>query len=64
MSSQSSSLDLLRQLARARGVDPTDDDLRGVAAFMDVLLPALDRIERELPPGTAPAGLYLPDGDA
>ena len=60
MSSQSSPLSLLRQLAEARGVSPSDDDLEAVLGFLNVVLPALDELERLVPPDMAPAGLYLP----
>lgn len=46
----------LRMLAEAQGVTPTDEDLEAVRAFLDVLLPAFDEMERLIPPGTPPAG--------
>ena len=52
MADQSSSLDLLRQLAAGYGVEPEDADLERVRGFLDVLLPALREIELRLPPET------------
>jgi hypothetical protein len=54
------SLDFLRSLAALRGVEPTDADLEAVQGFLRVLLPALGELERLVPPGTPPAGLFLP----
>jgi hypothetical protein len=54
------SLGELRRLAEAQGVAPTDEDLEAVRAFLAVLLPALEELERIVPPGTAPAALVLP----
>ena len=53
---------LLRQMAAVEGVTPTDEDLEGVLAFLATILPALREIEDELPPETAVAGLYAPEG--
>jgi hypothetical protein len=68
MSTQSSqpvpSIDALRALAAAQGVRPTDADLEAVRGFLEAILPALAKLEDELPAETAPAGLYLPDGPA
>jgi hypothetical protein len=49
------SLDVLRLLAREHGVDADDADLERVQAFLDVILPALAKIEERLPPETPPA---------
>lgn len=54
------SLGELRRLAEAQGVAPTDEDLDAVRAFLAVLLPAFEELERIVPPATAPAGLFLP----
>lgn len=54
------SLAHLRTLAEAQGVEPTDEDLEAVRAFLAVLLPAFEELERLIPPGTVPAGLFLP----
>jgi hypothetical protein len=43
----------LRQFAERQGVSPTDEDLEAVRAFLDILLPAFDELERLVPP-TAP----------
>jgi hypothetical protein len=44
----SSSLETLRQVAAAQGVEPSDEDLEAVQGFLDAILPALARIEEEL----------------
>jgi hypothetical protein len=54
------SLAELRRLTEAQGVRPTDEDLEAVRAFLEVLLPAFNEMERLVPPGTPPAG---PEGD-
>lgn len=54
------SLAELRRVAEAQGVAPTDDDLEAVRAFLVVLLPAFENLERLVPPGTVPAGLFQP----
>ena len=51
------SLGELRRLTEAQGVTPTDEDLEAVRAFLDVVLPAFEEMERLIPPGTPPAGL-------
>jgi hypothetical protein len=43
----------LRQMAEGQGVSPTDEDLEAVRAFLDILLPAFEELERLVPP-TAP----------
>ena len=43
----------LRQIAVGQGVFPTDEDLEAVRAFLDILLPAFEELERLVPP-TAP----------
>lgn len=55
MGAKSSSLDFLRQLAARQGVFPTDEDLEAVLPFLEAIVPALEELERTLPPGTAPA---------
>jgi hypothetical protein len=67
MSTESSpvpSLDELRALARAQGVEPSDEDLVVASGFLAAILPTLREIEEELQPGTAPAGLFLPPEQA
>ena len=54
MGTDSSSLERLRELALSQGVAPTDDDLEGVLGFLARILPALEEIERRLPPETQP----------
>jgi hypothetical protein len=54
------SLAELRRLTEGQGVTPTDEDLEAVRAFLEVVLPAFDEMERLIPPGTPPAG---PEGD-
>lgn len=51
----------LRERCLAEGVEAGDDDLAGVVAFLDTILPALGRIEAELPDDAAIAALFLPD---
>ena len=55
MGSESSSLDFLRQLAARQGVVPTDEDLEAVLPFLEAIVPALEELERTIPPDTAPA---------
>jgi hypothetical protein len=45
MKAQSSRVEFLRALAAEQGVEPSDDDLRAVLDFLDVILPELDRLE-------------------
>jgi hypothetical protein len=54
------SLAELRALVERQGVKPTDADLEAVQAFLEVLLPAWEEVERLIPPGTVPAGLLTP----
>ena len=54
------SLDLLRAVAEAQGVRVEDEDLERVHAFLTVLYPAFEEIERLVPKETAPAGFFLP----
>jgi hypothetical protein len=55
------SLEVLRALARAQGVEPGDDDLAAARGFLVTILPALREIESGIPPGTTPAGLFDPE---
>jgi hypothetical protein len=57
------SLAELRKLVERQGVTPTDADLEAVRAFLDVLLPAWEELERLIPPDTVPAGLFVPEED-
>jgi len=52
MSSESSLVSQLRELAVLQGVAPTDEDLEGVLDFLNRIMPALEDIERRLPPET------------
>ena len=45
-------IERLREEAAAQGVSPTDEDLEAVLDFVTRILPALDEIERRLPPET------------
>jgi hypothetical protein len=53
----------LRALVEAQGVTPTDRDLEAVRAFLEILLPAWEELERSIPPDTVPAGLFAPPED-
>ena len=55
MGAESSSVDFLRQLAARQGVFPTDEDLEAVLPFLEAIVPALQDLERTIPPDTAPA---------
>jgi hypothetical protein len=50
--SESSSLERLRELAASQGISPTDEDLEAVLDFLTRILPALEDLERRLPPET------------
>jgi hypothetical protein len=43
----------LRRIAEEQGVTPTDEDLEAVRAFLAVLLPAFEELERLAPPAAA-----------
>ena len=51
---ESNAVERLRELAASQGVSPTDEDLEAVLDFVDLLLPALEEIERLVPPETPP----------
>ena len=52
MSSESNSLDFLRELAARQGIHPEDADLEGVRGFLETILPALAELEPLMPPET------------
>ena len=52
MSSESSSVDFLRELAVRQGVQPEDADLEGVRGFLDTILPALAELDALIPEET------------
>jgi hypothetical protein len=52
MDNESSSVDRLRERAEEQGVSPTDEDLEAVRDFVARILPALEELERRLPPET------------
>jgi hypothetical protein len=54
-------LEELRALACAQGVEPTDADLAGVLGFLATVLPALRELEERTGREIPPAGMYLPD---
>ncbi|HJU47657.1 MAG TPA: hypothetical protein VJ689_05980 [Gaiellaceae bacterium] len=56
-SPQIPSLETLREVASAHGVDPTDADLEAVRGFLAAILPALRELEAAIPAGTVPGGL-------
>lgn len=43
----------LRRVVETQGVTPTDEDLEAVGAFLAVLLPAFEELERLVPPRAA-----------
>jgi hypothetical protein len=49
-----SELALLRTLCERQGVSPEDADLEAVRGFLDVILPALEDLERRLPDDIGP----------
>lgn len=59
MDADSTPVAVLRALAERQGVEPTDEDLEDVSAFLETVLLRLVEIERALPPETPPAGRYL-----
>ena len=52
MDSESNAVERLRKVAEAQGVSPSDDDLEAVRDFVERVLPALEELERRLPPET------------
>lgn len=56
-------IDVLRAEAERQGVEPTDEDLERVRAFLEVLLPAFEELEEVVPAETVPAGLFLPPAE-
>jgi hypothetical protein len=48
--SESSGIERLREEAALQGVSPTDADLEAVLDFLARILPALEEIQRRLPP--------------
>jgi hypothetical protein len=60
MGSESSpvpSLEELRALARALGIEAGDEDLEAASTFLTSILPALREIEETIPPETRPAAV-------
>ena len=60
MGTEAPTVDELRRAAAAQGVDPSDEDLAAVQAFLAVLLPAFDGLHDLVEPGTPPAALFVP----
>jgi hypothetical protein len=54
------SIDDLRAQAGVQGVEPTDEDLERVQAFLAVLLPAFEELERLVQAETVPGARFLP----
>lgn len=52
--SDSISVESLRRLAEDQGVSPSEEDLQAVLGFLTRILPALDQLEKQLPPETRP----------
>lgn len=61
MSGGAPPIDELSREAERLGVTPTDDDLARVRAFLDVLLPALDKLEQLVPDAMPPGGIFRPE---
>jgi hypothetical protein len=55
MGADSTPVAVLRALAARQGVEPTDEDLEAVSAFLETILPRLREIEEALPPDVPPA---------
>jgi len=51
-SPQTPSIDFLRTAAAQQGVFVEDEDIAGVLAFLEVVLPRLAELEQRLPPET------------
>ena len=49
-----SELELLRAQCERQGISPEDADLEAVRGFLDVILPALEDLERRLPDDIVP----------
>ena len=43
----------LRRIAETQGLTPTDEDLEAVRAFLAILLPAFEELERLVPPAAS-----------
>jgi hypothetical protein len=54
-------IDDLRRQADSLGVTPTDADLERVRAFLAVLYPQFDALERLVPPDVIPAAVFRPE---
>jgi hypothetical protein len=54
MRSDSISVESLRRLAEDQGVSPSEEDLQAVLGFLMRILPALEQLEKQLPPETRP----------
>jgi hypothetical protein len=54
MGTESSSVERLRELAASQGVFPSDEDLKAVLDFVSRILPALEDLERRVPPESRP----------
>jgi hypothetical protein len=48
-------LELLRALCERQGISPEDADLEAVRGFLDVIVPALQDLERRIPDDIVPA---------
>lgn len=55
------SIEQLRELAARQGVEPADDDLERVRAFLAVLLPELAELEHHVPADVVPAARFAPE---
>ncbi len=55
------SLDELRREAARLGVEPSDEDLERVRAFLAVVLPAFEELEELIPQEVPPAAVFRPE---
>ena len=59
MRADSTPVAALKALLESQGVEPADEELEAVSAFLQTVLRGLAEIERALPPETPPAGQAL-----
>jgi hypothetical protein len=57
------SVEELHRQAAALGVSPTGEDLERVRAFLTVLFPQFDELERLVPRDAVPAAVFRPEAE-